>query len=141
MPFSRELIAQLGQHGLSLLPLPRPPSGLLVAVHEGRRACEEVAFQAFASRALRRLRSETGDPRAEVAALESAAIGVRLSSPFGHHRVEGGPLQIDARRPQHHHHRGMDDRVRKRARHVRILLRKSQMLNAIPVGIATRIPS
>jgi hypothetical protein len=95
-PFSRELIAQLGQQGLSLLPLPRPPSGLLVAVHEGRRAREEVAFQAFASQALRRLRSETGDPRVEVAALNSGAIGVRLTSPFGQHRVEAHRWQLDA---------------------------------------------
>lgn len=96
MPLSRELIAQLGQQGLSLLPLPRPPSGLLRAAHEGRRAYEEVAFQAFASRALRRLRSQTGDPRVEVAALDSGAIGVRLSSPFGQHRAEAHRWELDA---------------------------------------------
>ncbi len=96
MPLSRELLAQLGQAGLSLLPLPRPPAGLMRALHEGRRAREEVAFQAFASRVLRRMRSETGEPDAEVAALESGAIGVRLVPGFERERAESHRWQLDA---------------------------------------------
>jgi hypothetical protein len=96
LPLSRELLAQLGQAGLSLLPLPRPPAGLMKALHEGRRAREEVAFQAFASRELRRLRSETGDPEAEVAALESGSIGVRLVSRLDRDRAEAHGWKLDA---------------------------------------------
>ena len=82
MPVGRELLAQLQRSGLSLLPLPRPPAGLMQALHEGRRAREEVALQAFASRVLRRMRTESGEPGAEVAALESGSIGVRLLPGF-----------------------------------------------------------
>jgi hypothetical protein len=96
MPLSRELLAQLGQAGLSLLPLPRPPAGLMKALHEGRRAREEVAFQAFASRVLRRMRSETGEPEAEVAALDSGAIGVRVVPGFDHKRAETHRWRLDA---------------------------------------------
>ena len=95
-PLSRELLAQFGQAGLSLLPLPRPPAGLMRALHEGRRAREEVAFQAFASRVLRRMRSGTGEPDAEVAALESGAIGVRMVPGFERERVETHRWQLDA---------------------------------------------
>jgi hypothetical protein len=96
MPLSRGLLAQLGQAGLSLLPLPRPPAGLMRALHEGRRAREEVAFQAFASRVLRRMRSQTGEPDAEVAALESGAIGVRLVPAFERERADTHRWQLDA---------------------------------------------
>lgn len=80
MPVSRELIAQLGQPGLSLLALPRPPTGLLQAVHAGRRACEEIAYQVFLSRGLRRMRAETGEPEVSIAALEGGAVGIRLTA-------------------------------------------------------------
>ena len=95
MPLSRELLAQLGLAGLSLLPLPRPPAGLMKALHEGCRAREEVAFQAFTSRALRRMRSETGEPGAEVAALASGAIGVRLVPAFDRERAETHRWHLD----------------------------------------------
>jgi hypothetical protein len=96
MPLSRELLAQLGQASLSLLPLPRPPAGLMRALHEGRRAREEVAFQAFASRVLRRMRSGPGETDAEVAALESGAVGVRLAPGFERERAETHRWQLDA---------------------------------------------
>jgi hypothetical protein len=96
MPFSRALIAQLAQPGLSVLPLPRPPKGPLQALHEGHHAREEVAFQAFASRALRQLRSETGEPRITVAALESDAIGVRIVSSVDDRRIETHRWELDA---------------------------------------------
>jgi hypothetical protein len=90
MPLSRELLTRLGRPGLSLLPLPRPPAGWMKALHEGRRAREEVAFQAFVSRVLRRMRSETGEPDADVAALESGAIGVRHCT-----HIFNNPKEID----------------------------------------------
>jgi hypothetical protein len=96
VPFSRVLIAQLAQPGLSLLPLPRPPKGPLQALHEGHAAREEVAFQAFTSRALRQLRSETGEPVVTVAALESDAIGVRIASLVDAQRVETHRWELDA---------------------------------------------
>jgi len=95
LPLSRALLAQLGQAGLSLLPLPRPPAGLMKALHEGRRAREEVALQAFVSRVLRRMRSEMGEPEAEVAALDSGAIGVRLMAGFDH-GAEAHRWRLDA---------------------------------------------
>jgi hypothetical protein len=96
MPLSRELLAQLGQAGLSLLPIPRPAAGPMKALYEGRRAREEIAFQAFASRELRRLRSESGDPEAEIAALESGSIGVRLLSRFDTARTRAHRWKLDA---------------------------------------------
>jgi hypothetical protein len=95
MPVSRELSAQLGQPGLSLLALPRPPAGPLQAVHAGRLAREEVAFQVFISRALRRLRSELGEPEVEVAALDTDGIGVRLASPLNPQRTENHRWELD----------------------------------------------
>jgi len=95
MPLSRELLSQLGRPGMSLLPLPRPPGGWMKALHEGRRAREEVAFQAFVSRVLRRMRSESGEPDADVAALESGAIGVRLAPRFERERAETHRWQLD----------------------------------------------
>ena len=96
MPVSRELIAQLGQPGLSLLALPRPPNGLLQAVHAGRRAREEIAYQVFLSSALRRMRAETGEPEATVAALEGGAIGVRLLAPADGQRRAFHRWELDA---------------------------------------------
>lgn len=96
MPLSRELSAQLGHPGLSLLALPRPAAGPLQAVHAGRRAREEIAFQVFISRALRRLRSETGEPEVEVAALDTDGIGVRLASPFHPGPAERHRWELDA---------------------------------------------
>lgn len=80
MPLARELIAQLGQSGLSLLPIPRPPQGWLGAHHAGSRAREELALQAFVSRAVRAFRSTEADPRVRLTALQPSAIGVRLES-------------------------------------------------------------
>jgi hypothetical protein len=96
MPVSRELVAQLGQPGLSLLALPRPPTGLLRAVYEGRRAREEIAYQVFLSRALRRMRAETGEPEASVAALDGGAIGVLLTTPFEPQRRLFHRWELDA---------------------------------------------
>jgi hypothetical protein len=87
MALTRELSEQLATDGLSVLPLPRPPATLLRAQELGRRAREELAFQAFASSVLRRFRAEVGEPQVSVAALDSVAIGVRFASPFVENRV------------------------------------------------------
>jgi hypothetical protein len=80
MALTQELSQQLRVEGLSVLAIPRPPVALLRAPQLGRRAREELAYQAFVSRALRRFRAEIGDPDATVAALDSAAVGVRFAS-------------------------------------------------------------
>ena len=88
MALTRELSEQLAVEGLSVLPLPRPPATLLHAQEVGRRAREELAYQAFVSRVLRRFRAEVGEPEVTVAALDSAAIGVRFASRFTPDRVD-----------------------------------------------------
>src|SRR5258706_4354020 len=62
MLLTRELAAQLAQSGTEVLPLPRPPLDLLRAAHAGRVAQLDAAFSLFASNAVRRFRSATGDP-------------------------------------------------------------------------------
>ena len=88
MAVTRELADQLRVEGLSTLPILRPPTTLLRALEAGRRAREELAFQAFVSRVLRRFRAEVGEPEVTVAAIDSGAIGVRFASPFIENRVE-----------------------------------------------------
>lgn len=88
MAFARELAAQLRTDGVSLLPIARPPAGLLAAQPIGSHAREELALQAFVSRALRRLRTEAGEPRTEVAALDSGAVGVRFVAPFASEQAQ-----------------------------------------------------
>ena len=80
MPFARELIAQLTQRGVSVLPIPRSPSGLLKALYHGHRAREEVAFQTFVSRVVRELRASVGEPAVTVAAVRPDAIEVRIAA-------------------------------------------------------------
>ena len=82
MPFTRALAAQLGQPGLSLLPIPRPPMSPLQALEAGRYAESELGFQLFLSSNLRKFRSRVGEAEAVVAACADASIRVRLSSPF-----------------------------------------------------------
>jgi hypothetical protein len=89
MPLTRQLAEQLRVDGVSILPIPRPPARLFDAPLLGRQAREELAFQVFVSRVLRRFRSRTGDPRAVIASLSPAEVGIRLSSPFdpGHAEI------------------------------------------------------
>jgi hypothetical protein len=86
-PFARELIEQLGQRGVSLLPIPRPPRGLLKALHHGRRAREEVAFQTFISRVVRQLRTSVGEPEVTLTAARPDAIVVRVQAPMAPERT------------------------------------------------------
>ena len=80
MPFTSELAAQLGQPGMSLLPIPRPPMGFHGALLAGRFAWREVGFQLFLSSNLRKFRSRTGEPDVSVAAFTDGSVRVRLDS-------------------------------------------------------------
>jgi hypothetical protein len=82
LPFTRAMAAQLGQPGLSLLPLPRPPMSHLRALEAGKFAESELGFQLFLSSALRKFRSRVGEAEAVVAACSDGSIHIRLSSPF-----------------------------------------------------------
>jgi len=97
MPFARELIAQLTPPGVSLLPIPRPPRGLLKALHHGHRAREEVAFQTFISRVVRQLRTSVGEPEVTLTAARPDAIVIRVAAamsgePSHTHRWQLHPL-------------------------------------------------
>jgi len=89
MPLTRALTAQLAQPDVEVLPLARPPLDLLRAGQAGRFAQLEAAFNLFASNAVRRLRSATGDPDAVISAHDDGDIRVALSSPFDEATVEG----------------------------------------------------
>ncbi len=82
LPFTRALAAQLGQPGLSLLPIPRPPMSPLQALEAGRFAERELGFQLFLSNNLRKFRSRVGEAEAAVTACADGSIRIRLSSPF-----------------------------------------------------------
>jgi hypothetical protein len=82
MPFTRALAAQLGQPGLSLLPIPRPPMSHLRAMEAGKFAANELGLQLFLSTALRKFRSRVGEAEAAVAACRDGSLRIRLSSPF-----------------------------------------------------------
>ncbi len=82
MAVSRSVSRQLELPGLSLLAMPRPPLPWYSALAEGRFAREEIAFQLFATGAIRRVRSETGDPVATISARDDGSVRVELASPF-----------------------------------------------------------
>jgi len=82
LAFTQTLAAQLGQEGLSLLPIPRPPMNLQRALETGRFALREMEFQLFLSNALRRFRALVGDPDATVASYSDGSVRVTLGSPF-----------------------------------------------------------
>ncbi|HZF22638.1 MAG TPA: hypothetical protein VE030_04125 [Burkholderiales bacterium] len=82
LPFTQALAAQLGQQGLSLLPIPRPPMNLQRALETGRFALREMEFQLFLGNALRRFRARVGDPDATVASYSDGSVRISLGSPF-----------------------------------------------------------
>ena len=89
MALTRALAAQLGQPGIDVLPLARPPLDLLRAGHAGRVAQLDAAFSLFVSNAVRRFRGATGDPVAVIAAHDTGEIRVSFSSLFDDSAVEG----------------------------------------------------
>lgn len=82
MPFTRELSAQLGQPGLSFLPIPRPPMAPLQAIEAGQFIHRELGLQLFLSDALRKFRARVGEARAVVASYADGSVRTSLSSPF-----------------------------------------------------------
>lgn len=82
MGVSQALARQLGVEGLSLLPLPRAPMPWYAALAEAGFAREEIAFNLFVTRTLRRIRSEVGEPTVRVAAHDDGTIRITMGSPF-----------------------------------------------------------
>jgi hypothetical protein len=96
LPVAQALARQLGEPGLSLLAIPRAPRPWFTALEEGRFAREEVAFNLFASGAIRRIRSETGEPEATVSAREDGTVRIDLTSPFEPLRVHAHAWRLSA---------------------------------------------
>jgi hypothetical protein len=86
---------QLAVEGLSLLALPRAPMPWYRALSEGAFAREEVAFNLFATAAVRRIRAETGEPDVVVSARDDGTVRVDITSPFDAqlHHAHRWPLQ------------------------------------------------
>ena len=82
MALSQALARQLAEPGLSLLLIPRQPRPWFTALQEARFAREELAFNLFASGAIRRIRAETGDPEATLSARSDGTVRIDLTSPF-----------------------------------------------------------
>jgi hypothetical protein len=94
-PLARELSAQLGTEGVSILALARAPARPLPAVAHGRSAQREVSAQLFASNAIRKFRGAVGEPTAIISAHRSpdapggGELRLSLSSPFDPRAAEG----------------------------------------------------
>lgn len=82
VPLTRLLAVQLGQPGLSLLPIPRPPVSPGRALATGLFAQREIGLQLFLSTALRSFRAKVGEARAFVRACADGSVRIRLHSPF-----------------------------------------------------------
>ncbi|MEO8004217.1 MAG: hypothetical protein ABI771_04890 [Betaproteobacteria bacterium] len=82
MPVTRELAAQLGQPGLSFLPIPRPPMAPRQAIEAGVFSYGELGLQLFLSDALRKFRARVGEASATVASRADGSVRVALTSPF-----------------------------------------------------------
>jgi hypothetical protein len=78
----RAMAAQLGLAGVQILPLPRPPAGLMTAASQGRRAGIETAFNLFVSNTVRRFRSAVGDPNVTLSSHACGEIRITLHTPF-----------------------------------------------------------
>jgi hypothetical protein len=79
---SQAMHEQLAVEGLSLLALPRAPMPWFRALAEGAFAREEIAFNLFATNALRRIRAETGEPDIVVTSRDDGTVRVDMTSPF-----------------------------------------------------------
>ncbi len=82
MAVSQELAQQLGEEGLSLLPLPRAPRPWFTALAEAAFHAGELRFNLFASSAIRQLRGAYGEPWAEISARDDGSVRVDLFSPL-----------------------------------------------------------
>ena len=89
MPLTRLLAAQIGQSGVEVLPMARPPLDLLRAGQAGRTAQLDAAFNLFVSNAVRRFRGATGDPVVVISAHDDGDIRVSFSSQFDDAMLEG----------------------------------------------------
>jgi len=95
VPFTQELMRQVGRGPVSVLALPRAPRRLLPAVSDGRAAQREVSAQIFASNAIRKLRGTVGEPTAVISAHRASdapgggELRLSLSSPFEPRAAEG----------------------------------------------------
>lgn len=93
LPLTRALVRQLAQPDLDVLPVPRPPVGLLQAAHAGRCAQLELASNLFVSNTVRQFRATVGDPTVVISthrmAGGAAEIRISMSSPFDDTRLEG----------------------------------------------------
>jgi hypothetical protein len=90
--FTRIVARQLARSSLELLPLARPPAGLLRATHAGRHAVIETAFHLFASHALRSCRMTAGEPVVVLSAHRKrtgAEVRVSVSSVLDDALLEG----------------------------------------------------
>lgn len=91
-PLAQSLSRQLAAPGVQVLALPRAPADPWFALQQARLGQREVAWQLFASSAIRRLRAAFGEPAAVISAHRLGAGGelrVSLSSPFGDRDAEG----------------------------------------------------
>ena len=93
LPLTRALVRQLARPGLDLLPVARPPVSLLKAADAGRCAQLEVAFNLFASNALRSFRATVGEPTVVISAhrlqVKGAEIRISMSSALHSTLIEG----------------------------------------------------
>lgn len=89
MALTRLLGSQLAQAGADVLPMARPPSDLLRASHAGRSAQLETACNLFASNAVRRFRSASGDPVAILSTHDNGELRLTLSQPFDDAMIDG----------------------------------------------------
>ena len=88
-PALRAMAAQLAVVGVQILPMPRPPAGLMSAAWHGRRAGIETAFNLFVSNTVRRFRSSVGDPHVTLSSHAGGEIRITLHTPFDDALVEG----------------------------------------------------
>jgi hypothetical protein len=99
LPLAQTLIRQMAQPGVEILAIPRPPRGLLAAVHAGRCAELETAFDLFTSNTVRHFRTLVGDPAVVISAHRgddgAAEVRVSLRSPLDETLLEGFRWPLD----------------------------------------------
>lgn len=89
MKATAAMTPQLAAPGVNVLPMPRPPMGVMRAAYAGRRAGLEAAFNLFLSNTLRRFRLKIGDPTIVLSAHEGAELRITVFSPLDEGMTEG----------------------------------------------------